>query len=539
MRRCGYLAGLLLWAWFVAPAIGKVTPPAGARTDEARDGWFAPKSQTDTPALPKSVDRAFVIPIREPISAKTYKALRRKALRSRKASAQLVILDVDTWGGDAIAALDIARLLKKDLGDVYVLCYVHTRAISAGALIALACDEIVMNPTGKLGDCAPIVMGGKLEGVEREKIETVLRTEFEESAQRNGYNVALATSMVSHDQEVWLVRNRKTHELRYVLAGEYQSKVANAPQDGEKKTKPPRKTEWEFLEVVLAEGKLLTMTPGKALEYGFASRIVKAPEGDPYAGLLKPYHLSRPPVVLEDTWSEDLVDVLTHPVVAGILVFLTLLFGYTEMHTPGFGVFGAIAIFCLVVLLAGQYLVGLAEWWELAVFGLGILLLLAEIVFIPGFGVAGISGIVLIIVALLAMFVPNAPDTLPIPHTPLAWDMLQNGVLALCLGFLGFLLAAAVLSRFLPKWSLVEKCRLVLAPSPAATDAPRPDNSPMLHIRPGATGVTETPLHPVGRVWFGEDLLDAVSEGGLIARGRRVRVLRRDGNRIIVEEEPT
>jgi membrane-bound serine protease (ClpP class) len=143
---------------------------------------------------------------------------------------------------------------------------------------------------------------------------------------------------------------------------------------------------------------------------------------------------------------------------------------------------------------------------------------------------------VLIIVGLLAMLIPNAPDQFPWPDTPIAWDMFSRSLMSLCLGFIGFMVVAAILSRFLPKWSLIQRCRLILAPATAAADAPRPETSPMLKVHAGDTGTTETPLHPVGRVRFGDNLLDAVSEGEMIDQGKTVRVLRRDGNRIVVEE---
>ncbi|KKL19567.1 hypothetical protein LCGC14_2464180, partial [marine sediment metagenome] len=397
------------------------------------------------------------------------------------------------------------------------------------------------NPVGKLGDCAPIALGGKLEGVEREKIESPLRTEFEESAERNGYNVPLATSMVSYDQEVWEVLNIKTHELRYVLADEYRKHVVDPPEKGSSKSamkrpKSRKRPQWELMRVVLAEGKLLTMTPKKGVEYGFVSTIIKAPRDDPYAGLIEQFHITTPLVVLKDTWSEDMVDFLTHPVVAGILMALMLLFGYTEMHTPGFGVFGAIAIFCLVLLLTSQFLVGLAQWWELGILLLGVLLIMLEIFVIPGFGVAGISGILLCVVGLLAMVVPNAPGKLPIPSNPLDWELFSSGLLSLSLGFIASLIAAAILSRYLPKIPLFTKSKLILAPVAASDDAPRSEDSPMLKIQVGQTGQTESMLRPVGRVRFGDDLLNAVSEGGVIESGRTVRVLHRDGNRIVVEE---
>ena len=99
-----------------------------------------------------------------------------------------------------------------------------------------------------------------------------------------------------------------------------------------------------------------------------------------------------------------------------------------------------------------------------------------------------------------------------------------------------FLVAAAFLSKYLPKVPLFTKSKLILAAATAADHAPRADDSPLLRLEIGAYGKAVTPLRPVGTVRFGEDLLDAMCEGTIIDSGARVRVVRREGNRIVVEE---
>lgn len=514
---------------------GKLTISESPRVTD--DGWFAPPPEVDRPGLPKKIDKAFIITIREPITQKTFDAVKRKFRKCRAGGAQLIIFDMDTWGGAVGPALDITRHIKHDMKNVYLACYVRTRAISAGAMIAMACNEIIMAPTGKFGNCAPILAAGKLEGVEREKIETVIRTEFKESADRNGYNIPLSTSMVSHDQEVWLVRNLKTRQLRYVLESEYQHKVLQTP--GAAKAAPAPKIalnrEWELLKVVLKKGKLLTMTTKEAVRYGFVKNVIDAPSDNPYANIIKHFNITTPPVILEDSWSETLVGILTSPVVTGGLFFLALLFGYTEMHTPGFGICGILAVICLAVLFGSQFLVGLANWWEIAIFALGIVLILLEIFVIPGFGAAGISGICLCVIALMAMLVPNAPTEIPLPSTQIDWAYFNAAAMSICIAFVAAIIAMGLLSRVLPKWSLMTKSQLILSEARPATDAPRSDDSPMLKIKPGDIGIVVAQLHPVGEVRFGNNLLDAVSDSGIIDSGATVRVVTRDGNRIVVE----
>jgi len=497
---------------------------------ETPDGWFAPLPRK-APPRPEKVTRAFVIPVREEIKDKTFKAIRRKAVRCRSAGADLVILDMDTFGGGVIAALNIARLLKVQFADIYTVCYARTRAISAGALIALACDEIVMTPVGKLGDCAPIVLAGKLEGVEREKGESALRAEFAESADRNGYPIPLAESMVTMGREVWLIRNKGTQELRYVSAKDWRGRV-DAPEGLTTAPSSPA-SEWELLRVVVPSTELLTMRPDQALEYGFASRLIPAPLDEPLKNVLKDFGVQGAATVLGDTWSEKIVDFLTSPPAIGFLFFVAILCAYVEMHTPGFGVAGAVAIACFAVLAGANYLTGLSQVWEIALFALGAALLLAEL-FIPGFGVLGIMGILCCVAGLLAMLIPNAPGKWPIPGNPLEWDVFGSGLFAMLAGAVAATIAAALLAKHLSKMPLAK--RLFLEAPSAPAGPPVPEASPMQRIEVGDTGVVEGVCRPVGKVRFGDDLVDAMTEGDTIEAGAAVRVIRREGNRLVVEK---
>src|SRR4051794_31208554 len=138
-------------------------------------------------------------------------ALQRNFARARKAGAKVVILRVDTYGGLVSSGLDISRFIKNQ-ADLHTIAFVDSKAISAGAMIALACDEIVMVPSATLGDCAPIVFrfDGTLEALpadERSKQETPVVKDFEDSAKRNGYDPLLVTSMVSAARVVYYVED--------------------------------------------------------------------------------------------------------------------------------------------------------------------------------------------------------------------------------------------------------------------------------------------------------------------------------------------
>ena len=494
------------------------------------DGWFQrPSPKAARPTLPEKITRTFVIPIREDILQKTYEAVSRKILRCRAGKAELIVLDMDTWGGELKPALDIARMLKVDLEGIYTVCYVRTRAVSAGALIAMACDQIVISPTGTFGDCAPISMAGPLEGIEREKIETVLRKEFAESAENNGYNVALSEAMVSASREVWLVRNKKTRELRHVLSKDFRGQVEIPPGVSSVPSNPSG--QWELLRVIDTDGEILTMHPREAVEYGFASAIVKPGDDDPYGPLMARFAVAEKPIVLVDNWSENLVGFLTSPAVAGILFFLAILCVYVEMHTPGFGLAGTMAVVFFAMLFGSRFLVGMAAWWEIVLFVVGVGLILTEVFVTPGFGIIGIAGILCCIVAMLAMFVPNAPDKLPIPQTQMDWSLFSRGVLAIGLALVGAMMAAAMVARYLPKVPLAGK--LVLTP-PGAAAISSTEGPPAGTIQPGAVGVLTAVCRPVGQARFGDRLIEVSSDGAFLPPGTQVAVLKVEGTRIVV-----
>jgi membrane-bound serine protease (ClpP class) len=519
-----------------APATQPATSPAatqpGAKvTDE---GWFAPPTRSrPLPPLPEKVTKAFVIPVRDEITSRTYDVMRRKLIRCQASGAELVVIDMDTWGGDAHAGLDISRMLKTEAQGMRVVCYTRTRSISAGSMIALACDEIVMTPVGMLGDCGLVMIVPKDVTIimPPDKQLTVIRAEMEESAVMHGYSVALVKSMIDDDLEAWLIRNKRTRELKYVLAGESRGQVTIPPGLSKEESVPD--AEWSLLRVITPAGKLLTVTSSQAREYGFCSAIVEPSREDPLANLAKHFHVQGGFTVLNDTFSEELLDFFTSEFVTALLVGGALLFGYIEFHTPGFGIFGSLAIVCAAIFLGTRFLTGYAHWWEVTVLVIGLILLGVEVFLTPGFGVAGVLGIIFCGVGLVAVLLPNAPTELPVPLTPLDWSVLSEGAKGILFGFLGGVLCMMILARFLPKVPMANW--LILKPASAASAAESDVAlAGLLAISPGQTGVVTAICRPAGQVRFGEAIVDAVTEGEYIPAGTKVKVIRNESNRVVV-----
>jgi membrane-bound serine protease (ClpP class) len=520
-----------------APATTSAADSATTRPLDWTDKIIVRRRKVARPPLPGEVTNAFVIPVREQITEVLGKSIERKITQCKASGAEIVIFDMDTPGGRSDVMSEIVTMIREDLREVYTVAFVNPDAFSAGAIISLACDEIIMTPSGVIGDAMPIMAGpGGLQEIpekERGKFESAMRAEVRTLAKAGGYNELLCEAMITITIEVWLIRNEDTGEYRVVDAAEYAGKVRGVPT-GKRKSKTDKapETPWVYVRELDGSNELITMTAEEARALGFTERIL-----DDLDALEKHFNITFAPTVLTDTWSEHLVGFLTSPAVAGLLFLMMFVFIYMELHTPGFVGFGALAVVCLAVLLGSRYLTGLAQWWEIAIILLGVGLLMAEVFLIPGFGVAGIAGFLLIAIGLLAVVIPNAPDKLPFPETEADWSWFGSGLMALMLGFVGSLVVGGFLSRYLPKTHLVLNTRLILAPNRAPeTDAALDETDPVRKVKVGDVGTAESYLRPVGEVRFEAGLIDAVSEGTFIAAGSKVRVLRRDGNRVVVEE---
>ena len=219
----------------------------------------------------------------------------------------------------------------------------------------------------------------------------------------------------------------------------------------------------------------------------------------------------------------------------GILVLLAMFFGYVEMHTPGFGLAGAAALICLAVLFGSRYVTGLAQVWEIAVFAVGVVLVLLEVFVTPGHGVLGILGGLMCLVGLVASMAGNPPNKFPLPEPGLMMDMFLNGVFAVVLGFLGGCVLCVIAARYLPKMPMAG--RLVLAKAPLGVAAAHSEQSAIERIRPGDRGVAESLCRPAGKARFGQEIIDVMSEGEYLRPGTPLVVVRSEGNRLVVRPE--
>jgi len=483
--------------------------------------------------------RGAVLPIRGMIDDIMRDSVERRIQAARDAGATVLIFELDTPGGLVTSALDICRQIKGLPPDIRTVAWVHHHAYSAGAMIAVACQEIWMSPSSAIGDCAPIMvvpMGGvqELGPAERAKVESPILQEFRDSAARNGYNPLLSRAMVAVGEEVWWLENVADPTERRFVSGDDKKKLVDDIE--------PDKREWRLVEnYTLPEigrtisvsqpvdrpDELLTMSQYDAVAYGFARGI--AADLDDLAGRLE---LSGPPTLFAQSGWEKFAAWLNSPVVRGILLVIVLIGAYMEFQSPGLILPGATALVALAIFLAAPYAAGLASIWTIVILVVGLILLSIEVFLIPGFGIVGLLGIALILVGLLATFVPTDPalPTFSAPSLSNMWRGAVTGLKVLVSSVIASMIGIVLLVRYLPQ-SRIATGVITDSPPPEAVLPPEPYGG---LIQVGAVGIVTADLRPGGQARFGSEIVDVHSQTGYVERGTKVQVVRRDGLEIVV-----
>lgn len=432
------------------------------------------KIATAQPTLATTV--VYVVPIKGVIDLGLAPFVQRVIDEATQAGAAAVILEIDTFGGRVDAAVQIRDTLLNS--TVRTVGFVNKRAISAGALIGLAAETLVMGTGSTIGAAAPVQVGapGSEAKPAEEKTVSYLRKEFRATAEARKRPLLLAEAMVDTDVEV---------------------------------------------PGVVAKGKLLTLTTEEALKLkvvDFSANTLEA--------VLKHLGLEGAEVrTASPHWAEQLVRFLTHPVLSSLLISIGMLGILLELRTPGLGVAGALGIASLGLFFWGHWLVQLAGWEELLLAVVGLALLAAEIFFIPGFGIAGVLGMSALLGALV-LGMTGAGDTAVV---------IVGTVWRVVIALLGALLVGLVLLRFLPRLPFAR--RLVLA-SHLGT-GPEHGSAPLSDQRwIGQHGHAASSLRPAGIADIGGERVDVVSDGALIEPGTAIVVTHVDGNRIVVRQVP-
>ena len=386
--------------------------------------------------------------------------------------ADAIVFDIDTFGGRVDAATVIRDAILDT--DMLTVAFINKRAISAGALISLACDKIVMTTGASIG--AATAVDGSTGEKASDKVISYFRAEMRATAERTGRDPKIAEAMVDDEVEI------------------------------------PGLSE--------EAGRPATLTTEQALNYRIADETAESLDE-----VLRIYDLTDAEIVEPSTnWAEEVLSILTHPVVTPILLAVAMFGLIAEVRTPGWGLGGTLALVALGLFFGSSYIVRLAEWNELALFAVGLALLILEIVAIPGFGLVGLAGVV----CMVASLVLSQVGTIEL----VTFDEISGAITNLGLAMIGAILLSLVVLRSLPRFSAFR--RLVLESETRADEgyvsSPTEKDDQLL----GQEGIALSDMRPAGIGLFDGKRLDIVAQGEFITAHTPIKIIEAHGNRIVV-----
>jgi membrane-bound serine protease (ClpP class) len=434
--------------------------------------------------------RVYILPIRADIDSPLVYLVRRGVKEAIEAKADLLILDMETNGGRIDKTEEIIDILGKFKGET--VTYVNDRAFSAGAFISVATQKIFMKPASVIGAAAPVMAapGGGIQDVPstmKAKITSAVRALVRKTAEKNGYNLDVIEAMIDDTKELTI-----------------DGKVLNK------------------------KGEILTLTDTEAAaEYGNPPKpLLSSGTVESLDALIdKLGYKGAQVTAIKETGAEKLGSWLN--TISPILLIIGMVGIYIEFKTPGVIVPGIVGVIAFLLYFVGLHVAALSGMEWVIVFVIGLALVISEFFVHPGVVIPGIIGAILILVSLVMAMVDMYPGMPAMPDFSQLVVPLRNVMIAIIISVVIMMLLATVL----PQTSLYRPLISTSASGVISEKQSLVDQA----LRVGQKGVAISNLRPGGKAQFGNDIIDVITQGEMIAKGQGVRIIGHSGTDAIVE----
>ena len=429
--------------------------------------------------------------IMDNIAAPTWRITQEALDEAYELGADVIILHLNTYGGEVSAADSIRTKLLNARVPVHV--FIDDNAASAGALIAIACDSIYMKPGGKIGAATVVNQTGEQVP---DKYQSYMRATMRATAEAHGKD-----TLVSGNDTTYMWHRNPA--------------IAEAMVD-------PKL----YVEGISDTGQVLTFTASEAIEFGYCEGTAGSLKEVISKLGIKEYELKS----YTPSGMDKVIGFLINPMISGVLIMIIIGGIYFELQSPGIGFALAASLLAALLYFAPLYLEGMAENWELIVFIVGVVLIMVEMFAIPGFGVAGVAGIIAMITGLTLSLVDNVVFEDP--------EFTGEG-LGLLMKSLSLVLVAVLLGLILSLWT-TKKLLTSTAFSKLSLKSEQQVDQGFIAVDTeqqalvGESGVAHTVLRPSGRVIVNEKIYDAMSEYGFIEKGESVKIVRYESGQVYV-----
>ncbi|MGL1901377.1 MAG: ATP-dependent Clp protease proteolytic subunit [Fibrobacterales bacterium] len=463
---------------------------------------FSSSSKIESPT-------AAVITLEEMVDPGMADYVERAISQAVSQSPQYIIFEVNTFGGRLDAAFNIVDAITAIPDSITTIAFVNKKAISAGALISFASNMLYMKPTTTIGDCAPVIQGQQGPVMMGEKIQSPLRAKFRNLAERNGYPKLLSQAMVSSDLEVLKLTYKDS--IQFVLKHEWEEMDEKEQKLWKKKT-------------IVRKDELLTLTNTEAETFGFSRGTIKDIDA-----LVKHLGITTHKSI-DINWAEQLARFIG--TISPILMLIGFGAIYMEIKTPGFGIFGIIGIIALSIVFLGQYVAGIADHIGLIFVTLGIILVLVEIILVPGTLISASLGVICFIIAFGLSLKGGDISTPDITLDRI--DLFLDNVSDILLLAIASLIVPIIISKYLlPR---MPRNLGIMIDETLVDSHTKTIQESNYSVSIGDSGITKSDLRPTGKALFDGKQIEVLGQSGYIEKGSTVIIISIEGQKVIVKK---
>lgn len=446
----------------------------------------------------QAVQVRLIGPMNEKVAARLERGI---ASSLNETDTNLVIVTIDSPGGNPAGSVALANYLSDlDNSKIRTVAYISREARGDAAVVALACDQIVMADDATIG-------GPGTQSPNNDELED-MRTRLREISKLKTRRWSLPAAMIDPDLEVHRYTLEGTNVSEYFCEDELLEQTdPRRWTQGAKETQPE-----ETLQLTGSRAAILKIARYNAENFDEVRQL---------------YHLEDVPMSVEPTWVDNLVDTLASPEMAGTLLFIAGFAVIFELSAPGLGGGAFVAAVCFALFFWSKCLTQTAGWLELILFATGAICLIVEFLLIPGFGVFGFGGGVLVLVSLIL-----ASQTFVIPRNDYQLAEFSKSLIVVAAVFAGSMVGILLLRKYIGKLPFLK--RMMLTPPELAMAGPASAAPDWAHLL-NQTGTTTTRLAPAGKARFGDLIVNVVSDGDAVDANQQIQVLEVQGNRVIVQ----
>ncbi len=435
--------------------------------------------------------KVVVFELREDISPSATRIVSKALNQAKDEKADLVIIEMDTYGGLLVDADSIRKAILDAPMPVYVL--INKNAGSAGALISIACDKIYMAPGATIGSATVVNQGGE---VAPDKYQSYMRSIMRATAESHGKDTIINGTDTTYKYK------RDPH-------------IAEAMVD-----------ERIAVPGVVDSGRIAAFTTSEAIAVGYCEGEAGTVEDILKSENLENYKITR----VSKSGLDKLIGFLSGPAIRGVLIMFIFWGIFFEIRTPGIGFPLLAAVVSAMIYFAPLYLDGLAANWEILLFIVGIVLIALEVFVIPGFGVAGISGIVLTVTSLILSLIRN----INFDFSNTTSEEINKALVVVFVALVGFIAGLIIFGKGLMNSPLSKKLVLSDTLKDARVGEMHWNSTSTSFI--GLKGVAHTDIRPMGKMLINDQIIECKSLSDFISEGEEVIVVSRELGYWVVEK---